>query len=73
MKRSILIYSLYALLTVSIGLTSPSHSKVIHDWSFNKAAISGDTFATDGKLQKPAKFDTDGLLIFAEGQQNSLS
>ncbi len=49
-----------------------SQAKVLFEWSIDKKHIQADTLQSkqgaEGKLQKPAKFDKDGLLIFENDQ-----
>ena len=60
----------YSLLPMLCMLLSNSLSaKIIHDWTLDKQHIKDNKLEEIGVLQKPAKFDSEGLLIFSDGQQ----
>ncbi len=55
-----------------LSVTSVCRAEVLYEWKLDKSHIQGNTLACEqkavGKLQKPAKFDQDGILIFEKGQ-----
>ena len=70
-RKSILL-GLAVSTAFTVAFSTRTDAKVLFEWNPTKSNISGDTLKCKqkavGKLQQPAKYDKEGLLIFENNQ-----